>query len=301
MTNTHNGFELLGSAGDETRMLVHRESGYSIPIPGHPSIVDSHPSSLPVYAVVAGMRDLPMELGFRIDSLPAGTHPGALAAALSLAYAKSRAAQLPEIEALEGSELASGASAGSSCFYTVKAAPDPGARTMEQLEVTVREHANGLSALYYTVRYRVPGVNPVVWAHFRAALRGQQRWDGSVPAAPSLFPESAFAHPGVALAFTEPAWIEAQAKAAAIGQLADEDTGRLIKLLLEFSNTNAPPRMEMPANMRSAISTRLGSLADDETADAMLRNLDDVHSQHDLRAWIWQCVWAIWNRASRHN
>lgn len=297
-------FELLGSDDDHTRLLVSREAGYSIPVPGRP-LLRPTPAGPPAYDVVVEMRDLPMELGFRIDRLPAGTDPQALVIALAQAYGTNRATEVPSVRPLRGSQLARGAAGGATCVYNVRPAADanPEARVMEQVEVHVRPHADRLHALYYTVRYLVPGVSPVQWGHFRAAVRGHQLWDPEqpVPAVPTLFPPSAFAAPNVTLSFTDHAWVEARAKAADLGQMSDDETTALLQALVEFSNNDTPPTLELPRLFVDLIPGRVRSIARPDIAEPLLRNFDEVKTVHDLRAWIWQCVWAIGNRSSRTN
>ena len=300
MTDSGVGFELLGVASDETRMLVHRASGYSIPIPGRPVLRDPVPGAKPTYDAIAMMTDLQIELGFRIDRLPTETDPQALAIALATAYGNARATEPPQLRPLAGDNLAKGATAGAWCSYLLRDVPD---RTMEQLEVSTRSDTGGVSALYFTVRYPIPIVNPVQWAHFHAAIRGHQRWNtDAIPTiAPTLWPESAFALSGVALTFTREADREADQKAAELGVIADDQTAELLKILLEFSNNDVQPTMELPQFLKTLIPNRLIAHGPADVAQVLLRNFDQIKTMHDLRAWIWQCIWAMGNRASRRN
>src|SRR4051794_19660259 len=127
-------FELLGSAADETRLLVERETGYSIPIPGHPALAQP-PATLPAYAALVLMADQPINLGFRIDTLPVGVELQPLATALAATYATNRAGHAPGVTQLLGRELAHGATAGARSIYDVRETVTRDARSMEQLEV----------------------------------------------------------------------------------------------------------------------------------------------------------------------
>lgn len=138
-------FELLGSDDDDTRILLNRAVGYSIPIPGRPRLAPIT-GGRPAYHAIVKMSGHPIELGFRIDELPAGMDAGALAIALATAYATNRATAPADPAPVKGDALARSASAGASCLYTLL---DPvgalsGERIMEQLEVTIRTRDGGL-------------------------------------------------------------------------------------------------------------------------------------------------------------
>ena len=292
-------FELLGSIADETRLLVEHETGYSIPIPGHPALAEP-PATTPTYGALVLMADQPIDLGFRLDTVPAGMQPQALATALATAYATNRAGQAPPVTPLHGRDLARGATAGARSLYDDRETVTRDGRTMEQLEVSIRPHGDQLLALYFTVRFTVPGVTAVRWANFRAALIGQQHWDPSAPRsiAPSLWPASRFATSDVVMDLTEPEWAEAKAKADDVGLISEGEREAVIRTLLELSNTDAPPTMEVPAFIAARIPSQIREHVSEIAANVLLRNLDQVTSQHDLRAWVWQCIWAIGNRTS---
>ncbi|HEV7556073.1 MAG TPA: hypothetical protein VGO00_11485, partial [Kofleriaceae bacterium] len=227
-------FDLLGDATDETRLIRH-PCGYSIAVPGHPSITAA-PAPPPNYDTVVTLADEPMQLGFRLDALPAGSEPTALAQTLALAYATGRGATAPKARSLGSSITPKGAAAASTLY--------PVGEQLENLVVLVRPRADGIDVIYMTARYATKDITPIRWAAVRAALLTSQAWDPTAPrtTAPALWPtESTFALPGVTMRFTEAAWAEAQAKAREIGALADDQTAELIQRFVELSNNDDPP------------------------------------------------------------
>lgn len=171
----------------------------------------------------------------------------------------------------------------------------------EQLEVTLRATAGAVQAvqvMYYSCRFHTEKVNPFRWAHFRTAVRPHQLWDGPDTTAPALWPSSAFSSSSVVLDLSERAFAEAQAKASALGGLTATEHDEVVATLLELNATNDLPAttplvpliaMLVPVKIREAVSPAVSS--------TLLANFGEVKTMHDLRAWLWQQVWAIGNRA----
>jgi len=289
-------FELLGAAGDETRVLVDRASGYSVPLPGHPSLAAT-PDGTPTYDAVVTLGDVAAEHGFRRDDLPAGTEPRALAQALATAYGTNRAASPPRVRPI-ADRLRPGTDAGAQATYPLRDMPDP---TIEQLWVLVREAPAGLHALYHTTRFRTADLNILQWAHLRSLILDKHHWDPAAlrTAVPAMYPSSALAVPSAKLDLTDAAWAEAQAKAADIGPLADEQTAALTDLLLEVAQTDDPPGMKLIPPQIQLYMRKFAMCGPSKAAEALLRNLETCQTAFDLRAWAWQCAWAIGNRDAR--
>jgi hypothetical protein len=285
-------FDLLGDATDETRLLRHA-SGYSIAIPGHPAITTA-PASPPGYDTVVTLADQPMDLGFRLDALPAGSEPKALAQTLALAYATGRGATSPKARSL-GSTVTPKRAAAAACLYPV-------GDQLENLVVIVRPRADGIDAIYMTARYATKDITPIRWAAVRAAMLTSHAWDPAAPrtAPPALWPsDSVFALPGVTMRFTEGAWAEAQAKARDVGALADDQTAELIQRFVELSNNDDPPLHPQHPYALGLVGRQLAMQGPTSAVEVLIRNIDDIKSTHDLRAWCWQNIWAIGNRAGR--
>jgi hypothetical protein len=288
------GFVLLGDPTEETRLLVHRGCGYSTAIPGHPSLgAGAEPA--PRYDAVITLGDLRIEHGVRLDSMPTGMEPQALATALATTYANARSDGPAKVSMLPPPLRP--VDAAVFAHYVVRDAPDH----MELLVVLVRPHATGLWALFHTIRHAFREVNPVQWFHLRAAVLASQHWDPEAPrtASPSLFPSSAFAEASAKLAFTPDAWAEAQRKATDIGPLSDVESTSLLELVLEFARSDDPPTLPVHEYVTQVFMRQLAGVGPTRAAEALMRNLDQVRTVHDLRAWCWQCVWAIGNRDDR--
>ena len=293
------GFALLGAPDDETRLLVHRASGYSTPIPGHPTLVAQDPRTAPPrYDAIVRLADLKLEHGVRIDELPAGTDPEELAQALARAYASDRAATPPNIRPVVPAGRPEGTRGAATAMYMLRDVSG----TIEQLVVLVHPRDGGLWALYHTIRHALREVTPVQWAHVRSATVDKQHWDPAAPrtVAPPLWPaHSAYAKPSATLELTPEAWSEAQAKAADVGPLDDRDTEQLVHVLLETANTDDTPTFQVPPVLIQLLTRRIAMIGPSRATDVLLRNLSGVVTAHDLRAWCWQGIWAIGNRDDR--
>lgn len=300
-------FDLLGATGDETRMLVERTSGYSVPLPGYPSpvlVVASTPKYDAMVVLGGATTDpgapasaLRVAHGFRLDEVPAGPEPRALAQALVTAYAANRAASPARPRPIPD-RLRPGTVAGGQATYPLRDAADP---TIEQLWVLVRPSPQGFWALHHTTRFRTADLNALQWAHLRSLVVDKHHWDPDAPrtTAPAMYPPSAFARPAAKLDLTDEAWHEATAKARDVGPLADEQTTALADLLVEIAQTDDPPSTPVIPPLLQLHMRKIAMCGPTRAAEALLRNLQACKTMFDLRAWCWQCAWAIGNREGR--
>ncbi|HEY0255699.1 MAG TPA: hypothetical protein VGC41_29420, partial [Kofleriaceae bacterium] len=283
-------------AEDDVRLWVNRAAGYAIALPGAPWVVEG-PDGVPRYDAVVQLSDLPLNIGIRIDTIPTQIEPTALVTSLALAYAKNRVDAAVKGQHVAEGNLPRGAVAGISCTYSLRQADASGPGMMEHLYVAARPAGANVEVLYLTARFHVPGVNPFQWRQFRGAIFGQQRWDGSGldGPPPRLFPDGVIAHPGVSLAFTDHGMAEASAKAELIARQPEEVVSTLMSTLLGHISEEAPPMMELPHVFSHLIPSRMRQALPEGLAEVLLRNFDEVTTFHDLRAWAWQCVWAVGN------
>jgi hypothetical protein len=296
MADSDDGFVLLGSPDDETRLLIHRGCGFSLALPGHPALAPPAQTS-PRYDTLVRLSDLPVEHGFRLDALPDGIEPRALALSVATTFASERADAPPSPEPLPSALRARGADIAVRTSYVVRGESPT---TVELLVVTVRRHERGVWVLYHTVRHAVSELDPVQWANIRAAVLAHQHWEPRTPRmeTPSVWPkESALAEPSVAMTLSAPAWSDARSKAADIGRLEDQETERLVRLLVDIANGDLPPASEIPSFMHPMIARQIIECGPARAAETICRGLDSVRTAHDLRAWCWGNIWAIGNRA----
>jgi hypothetical protein len=176
--------------------------------------------------------------------------------------------------------------------YPLRDEPEP---TIEQLWVLLRPTPSGVAALYHTTRFRTGDLDLLQWAHRRSLIIDQHRWGEPLTTAPSLYPPSTFALPAARLDLTDAAWAEAQAKAADLGELTSEQATALTGALVELAQTDDPPTQ--PPQLELAMR-KVTTVGPSKAAEVLLRNLEACKTAFDLRAWAWQCTWAIENRAS---
>jgi hypothetical protein len=290
------GFELKGVVGDETRLLVH-EAGFAAAIPGHPA-ASAGRSIAPVSHIRITLADKPVEITYRMDNVTTQLLMEPFAVALTTAYAENRAKERAHVRVSRGAELINGAEAGARAIYTL-AGNDPSA--MEWISVILQSvGAREVFALYQSVRFRREDLNAVQFANLRTAMVGAQEW-GEQPATNlTVWRESRFAKPSVALELTDDAWAEAQAKAGEIGAVDADDIATLTDLLIGFANNEHLPSSEVPKAVLDVIAQRVASNAPTHVSLVLLRNLFDVRTMHDLRGWCWQQLWALGNRAELH-
>jgi hypothetical protein len=192
-----------------------------------------------------------------------------------------------------------GAAAGAHATYEVAGPADDA--TMEQVWLLVRPTSGGVQAVYHTTRFRTADINHIQWAHLRTLIIDQYHWDPSAPrqSAPDLWPESVIARASAKLHLTDAGWSEAVAKSKDIGPLTDEHTNVLVDIFREVAMTDEPPKTPVVGILTELIERRIAACAPSRAAEALLRNLVLCATVMDLRAWSWQCVWAIGNREDR--
>lgn len=290
-------FQLLGADTDETRLLLDEATGYSVSLPGHPTLTNV-PDGLPRYDAVISLRDVAVEHGVRIDVVPSAVDPMELARALVTAYAKNRSALEvnPNVKPIT-QRLRPGTTGGAQAIYSLRDTQQP---TMEQVWVLIRPCASGYWALYHTTRFRNDDVHIFRWAHIRASIIDQHHWDpdSARSVAGDIWPSSLIALPSVKLDLTELGWSEAGAKAHDMGPLSNEEALGLLAILRDVAQTDEPPRTPVLPPTIQILANRISMHGTTRAAAAMLRNLEQCKSVLDLRAWAWQCAWAIGNRES---
>ena len=288
---------LLGVPADETRLLVHHGRALTIPLPGHPALAATLPAPPPAYDVVATLADLAVEIGVRVDELPRGNNPTALAASLTQAYALTRAQEVRRIMGLRPHQLGAGFDAGTNTIYTRRdAGPTP---QMEHLTVLVRDDARATYAVHVTVRYAAADLDVVRWNHLRAALAGGPAWDDeaarTAPAA--LWPaESAFAALDARLQLTAAAQAEAERKATELGPLDEAAAAAFLDALVTTSGGDEPPTATVTPAMREGYCARVAAAGPTRAGETLLRNSGELRTVHDVRAWCWQGIEAIRRR-----
>lgn len=300
MTISTGGFELRGADGDETRLLEHVQLGYSVAIPGRPRVI-APSAATPSYDVVLQLADAPIELGFRMDEVPTEIKPANLLPALIGTYASMRAAE-PEsldIDWLLGKAAANGGHGAMRVNYQLRG-DDPMA--MEFLAIVLKPMPRGFHALHLTVRYRRGEVTPFAWSNFRWALLFSQSWVPGRLASTAVWPEQpVFLQPSVKFELTEAASRDAQIKAEQVGSVSAAESEQLARVLLEWTNKPAPPSWDCPDDLEMAIARDVVQCVPSRVAEVLLRNIADAKTLHDIRGWLWQCYWAVGNRAEVRN
>ncbi len=286
--------ELLGGDADETRLLRDRTTGYSVAIPGHPTIT-SPPATGPRYDVVVALRDLPAQLGFRIDDLPTSLDPRELARALATSYATTRAAKPPSLKPISEHMRPPTSTAGAQSVYPLADVTDP---AMEQLWVVLHPSPTGVWALYHTTWFRTADVNTFQWGHLRAAMIYQHAWDREHPrdVAPSIWPPSTITKPTANLDLTDEAWRVAESKAHDVGPIGAAEVVEIGDILRTEVQSDQSPRAEVVEMRADTIRGKIRRSAPPRVADVLLADLDQCHTMHDLRGWAWQGAWAVGNR-----
>ncbi|MGE0402545.1 MAG: hypothetical protein AB7T06_37935 [Kofleriaceae bacterium] len=280
-------FELQGNDGDETRILHDRISGYSVALAGRPSLAPMPEGDIK-YDVVIKLGDIEVEHGFRIDDVPSPMSPQALAAAFATAYAKNRAQSTPQVNEIPEAYLPTGAVGGARAQYRVRGSDT----NVERVWVATKPSPTGVWALYHTTRADLEQVNPVRWSHVLSTMNGQQRWsDVAAPRAP-IWPVSEIATASAKLDLTNAERDEAVAKARALGGhgLGND----IITWLAHLAQTDDPPALVLEPGRVDAVRSQLAVRAPRD-AEVLGRTLDRCRTALDLRAWAWQCVWAIGN------
>lgn len=175
-------FILLGKDGDESRRLVHGPSGFAMTIPGRPWFSDDDVGPRKADILIR-LRDLKVVIGVRLENLTSDVHGIAptransepIAAMLVHEHAKQRATEHSLIGLVRGDAIVAGVDACAFCDYST--GDDP-ASSMEYASVSVCAHANGVWALYQSVRYSRSDLTEAQWAGLRGVLQDSQTWDG---------------------------------------------------------------------------------------------------------------------------
>lgn len=81
-----------------------------------------------------------------------------------------------------------------------------------------------------------------------------------------------------------------------MGPLTDVEAGELTEQLLQVSNSDDPPTLEVHPYILEQTCRQLAMRGPPRAIEAMLRNTKQIKTTHDLRAWCWQCIWAMRNR-----
>lgn len=287
-------FVLLGSESDETRVLCEPASGYSVALVGHPRLAPV-PDGPPRYDALVALADVKAQHGFRIDDVPSSMPPQALAVAFATAYTNTRAATATPVAAIDLKYLPTGSEGGATAQYRVR---DGHPSDIEQVWVATKPSPNGVYALYHTTRCNLGDVNTIRWLHLRATCLGQHRWSEPELPRPAIWPASEMATPTAKLELTESEWSEAAAKARELERLSDEAQAELIPFFSSVARTDNPPASVLHQKELEIRWGQLSRMVEPKLADVFLRNLPRCRTALDLRAWAWQCVWAIGNRNS---
>ncbi len=286
-------FELLGKAEDETRILRDRASGYSVALVGHPSLV-AVPDGTPRYDGLVRLADVEAEHGFRIDDVPSSMPPQALAVAFATAYAKTRAAEDPQVLAIAPRYIPTGAEGGATAQYRIR---DEASSNVEQVWVATKPSPTGVWALYHTTRTSLDDVNPIQWFHLRSTCLDQHHWSETESPRSPIWPTSAMGTPTAKLDLTEAEWAVAIAKAKDLpADLPLAIRTELVPFFTSVARVDHPPALVLLPKELEIRWDQLTRMAGPAIADIFLRNLVDCKTALDLRAWAWECVWAIGNR-----
>jgi hypothetical protein len=292
------GFELQGHDGDETRLLVHAQLGYSVAIAGRP--VMSRPSAeLPTYDVVIQLQDAPVELGFRMDEVPTQIRIPALVTASLITYAQMRATGPVgrlRIDAVEPPLLAPGAICTLHAVYGLKGND---AAAMEFLAITAKRCGRDTPHLMHmSVRFRAGDFSPFSFSNLWPALLAHQSWQpGELPSTHVWPANPRFARPQVKLELTDAAFEVARKKAALIGEISPKDVNQLADYLLSEANRKIAPSAPWNRDLDLPVARAIASSLPTEFAEVLLRDLSEVQTAHDYRGWLWQNYWAVGNRA----
>lgn len=300
VTISTGGFELHGAEGDETRLLVHEQLGYSLAIPGRPVIV-APSAAVPTYDVAINLADVPIEFGFRMDEVPTEITAANLLPALISSYASGRAASPDRLDVdwLRGKAAANGGHGAMRANYQLRG-DDPMA--MEFLAIILKPMPRGFHALHLTIRYRRGEFTPFAWSNLRWALLFSQSWGPGRLASTALWPEQpVLLQPSAKFELTEHASREARIKAEQVGSVSSAESEQLARVLLEWTNKPAPPIWDCPEDVEMEVSREIVQAVPSRVADVLLRNLGEAKTLHDFRGWLWQCYWAVGNRAEVRN
>jgi hypothetical protein len=294
------GFELRGAHGDETRLLVHGETGYAIAIPGSPQAI-APSSESPTYGVLLRLADAPIEVGLRMDVLDTAIPVENLIAPMGLAYAQSRAADVGDLrlEELWGRMRPSGMKAAVGVNYRLRGGDE---RAMEYLSIVGNVVGGRTYALHLTIRYRRGETTPFAWSNVRTAILSHQTWKADDLPSTQIWPSTTWFVPRSAkFELTEQAFAAARAKADEIDAISQGDVDTLADILLAAVNNDSEPEYPWHPMSSSHLAGKLSAAIPSSVVDILMRDIDKVQSMHDFRGWAWQCYWAVGNRAALKN
>lgn len=265
-------FELCGNDTDEARQIVHRDSGFSCWIPGHPesSSTRSDPIEL-------GLVDADVTVEYRLDALSRNSDARALAMALIEAYMTNAA---KEPARFGPAPIPPGADSAASATYQLEGDND---RAMEFTTIILRSDGVATQALYQVIRFQLGELNVVQWANVRTAVAHAQDWTGNAPPGPTLWPNSSFVAPGIKLELLPAAVEEERAKAALLRGIRNDDVASLTDILIEFAVSNDPPSYELQQVVLDMGARQIAMRCESRFAEVLLRNFNDIRNTHDLR------------------
>lgn len=237
------------------------------------------------------LADADVTVEYRLDYLPRTSDARALAAALIEAYMTNAA---KEPVRFGPAPTPVGAETAASATYSLDCDDE---RSMEFTTIALKNDGLATQALYQIVRFRRGELNPVQWANFRTAIASAQKWSGDDSTAPSLWPDSSFAGPGIRLELLPAAFDEARNKANALRDISNADVEALTDILIEFAVSNDPPNYELQQVVLDMGAQQIAMRCESRFAEVLLRNFYSIRNTHDLRGWCWQCLWALGNRA----
>jgi hypothetical protein len=167
-------FELLGSDGDEKRLLRAPDVGYSLLLAGHPRVIEVEPDGAK-YDVRIALADLPVEHGLRFSEMPDQMNPQALATSLATAYRNTRAISPTDgtVEPLPDAGMVDGVIGGAHILYA-RTNSDP--IQMEYVWVAIHRAPKSFQVLYHTVRFRTVDVTMLAWEQLRASFIDKHTW-----------------------------------------------------------------------------------------------------------------------------
>lgn len=279
----------LISDGGEAALYVDERCGFSQVIPGHPRLLDvaSRPGEPLAHAAVE-IADLPsLTMRWRLDALPGGMQPGALAASLAQAFGMNRAAGPPRVFSAPPERLVDWGCAGAASSLYPLRQPD-GAADTEEVFVLVRpDQASGTWAMVITKRFP-SSTAQVRFGAFTVAANAGLRWRPGepAPAAPApVWPESSFLEPGVACRLLPERQRAARELAAALTGAADTDLRRAAeRIAVLASGGSEPPASPVSQPMRETFAQWFADVSPPPAAlRAFTTLLDEALTSRDLR------------------
>lgn len=148
------------------------------------------------------------------------------------------------------------------------------------------------TAVFTYVRYPPKHVNAFAAANLRAALSAHQTWvRGELPSMDVWPAGGAFSTPQLSLGSTKRGSDAARAKAELLVGMSDSEAQRVREVLLREASMDDPPHRPWTAADTRRVAERIPEI--------LARDLGDVQSMHDFRAWCRDCTWVVDNRRRR--